>query len=174
MQTYPQCDCYMAAWWWVGDRDAGAVHPLKRGHMQQLTHTCCLWRKCVVPEMSTPRVVCWQGYLVALKTASCSHVCNTLSSPPHSYLVIYITITLTHIHPPRSFVLSSHLQILDKISRKAASSKGRIHALCAEVVESLEVGVHHNLLFVGVLEGLDTGQGALTPCHCVDTARQPA
>jgi hypothetical protein len=54
----------------------------------------------------------------------------------------------------------SHLQVFDQVAREAARRKRRVDALCRKVVELLEVGVHDNLFFIGVLEGLDARQRA--------------
>ena len=53
------------------------------------------------------------------------------------------------------------LQVLEEGSGVAAVGVGRVDALGGEVVELLEVGVQHDLLLVGVLEGLAAGQHAL-------------
>ena len=61
-------------------------------------------------------------------------------------------------------VSSAHLKILDEVAGIPPGCKGRIHALGGEVVQLLEVGVHHNFFLVGVLEGLDAGEGAVLAC----------
>lgn len=50
-----------------------------------------------------------------------------------------------------------YLQIFDEVPSKASGSEGCIDALSREVVQLLEVGIHHDLLLVGVLEGLHSG-----------------
>ena len=65
-----------------------------------------------------------------------------------------------------------HLQVLHELPRKSARSKGGVNALRGEVVQLLEVGVHHDLLLVGVLEGLDPRQGAVLPSDDLGTAPQ--
>ena len=51
-------------------------------------------------------------------------------------------------------MLPNFLQIFDESSRVASVSVWRINALGWKVVQLLEVGVHHDLLLVGVLERL--------------------
>jgi hypothetical protein len=77
--------------------------------------------------------------------------------------------THTHIHTHTK----AHLQVLDKVSRKPARRKRRVHALCGKVVQALEVRIHHNLLLVRVLEGLDAREWALAAGADVGAARQP-
>lgn len=69
---------------------------------------------------------------------------------------------------------NSHLQVFDKVSGKATGGKGCVDALRGEVVQLLEVGIHHDLFLVGVLERLHTREGAVLTRDDVHAAAQTA
>ena len=68
--------------------------------------------------------------------------------------------TLTNQHDTLEQKLTNNgcpancLQIFKEHTGMATIGIGRIDALCRKVVQLLEIGVHHNLLLVCVLEGL--------------------
>ena len=65
---------------------------------------------------------------------------------------------------------ANYLEVFDKIPGKPSGSKGCIDALGGEIVQLLEVGIHHNLLLIGVLEGLHSWQLTILTCsQCVQT-----
>ena len=59
---------------------------------------------------------------------------------------------------------ANYLEVFDKIPGKPSGSKGCIDALSGEIVQLLEVGIHHNLLLIGVLEGLHPWQLTILTC----------
>lgn len=63
-----------------------------------------------------------------------------------------------------------HLKIFDEISCETAGCEWGVDALGGEVVELLEVCVHHNLFLIGVLEWLDAGEGAVLASDDVGAA----
>ena len=62
-------------------------------------------------------------------------------------------------------MLPNFLQIFDESSRVASVSVWRINALGWKVVQLLEVGVHHDLLLVGVLKRLGPEKTVTTRFH---------
>lgn len=81
---------------------------------------------------------------------------------------------LKHVQQRSQTQGPTYFEVFDKVSCKTSSSKRSIHTLRAEVIKLLEVSVHHYLLLISVLEGLDTWQRTLTTCYCIHTPRQPA
>ena len=59
---------------------------------------------------------------------------------------------------------ANYLEVFYKIPGKPSGSKGCIDALSGEIVQLLEVGIHHNLLLIGVLEGLHPWQLTILTC----------
>lgn len=63
---------------------------------------------------------------------------------------------------------SEFLEVFDVGPGVAAVGVGGVFALSGEVIQFAGVRIHHNLLFIGVLERLEPGQHsirALNECH---------